>query len=368
MGLTRRRFLTGSAASVALLLAGCGQAPSAAPASSSQGSATSKPSSPGSTAASPSPSAKPAVPGTANAVKGAWVAITGNMMLWPLAVEAGYFDKYGINFNLQYIQGSVTSVQSMLAHEIDMSSIAGSTVVAAQAAKQDIIMTVGYVGEYFWRILAKSPITSVDQLKGKTIAVTKVGNSDYFAWSILAGKTGGKLEDYTYVAAGDPNGQVSLLSAGQADAIAVSPPNDVLAKKVGAHLVLDEADYHLPNQAVGMSLPRSYLAQNHDKALNVAKATIEAIHRWKTDPALAKNVLKKYLKQDDQDYVDDGYDAWAKLFQDKPYPSQPGFESVIEEVSNQTPAAKNVTPEQCMDTGIMQELESSGFLKQVFGG
>src|SRR5581483_2616312 len=240
MRLSRRAFLNSTIASAALLLAGCGQA--AAPASSSPaaspssappaasakpatpassaasngastkpaGSASAKPAASGKPAASTAPSAKPAAPGTANAVKGAWVAITGNMLLWPLAVEAGYFDKYGINFNLQYIQGSVTSVQAMLAGDLDMASISGSTVIAAQAAKQDIIMTLGYVGEYFWRIIAQPAITSVDQLRGKTIAVTKIGNSDQFAWSVLANKMGWKLEDFKFAAAGDATGQVSV--------------------------------------------------------------------------------------------------------------------------------------------------------------
>src|SRR5579862_9634411 len=124
MHISRRAFLSGGAACAAMWLAGCGQAtaPASAPPSSAPAGASSKPPASGSAAASPSASVKPAAPGSANAVKGAWVAITGNMMLWPLALEAGYFDKYGINFNLQYIQGSVTSVQSMLAHEIDMSS------------------------------------------------------------------------------------------------------------------------------------------------------------------------------------------------------------------------------------------------------
>jgi ABC-type nitrate/sulfonate/bicarbonate transport system substrate-binding protein len=289
------------------------------------------------------------------------------MMPWPLAIEAGYFDKYGVNFNLQYVQGSVTSVQAMLAGDLDMASIAGSTVVAAQAVKQDIVMTAGYVDEVFWRIMANPGITSVDQLRGKNVAVTKVGNSDYFAWALLARKQGWKMEDFKFSNAGDSQGQVIQLKAGNADAVALSPPNDVLAQKAGAHMVIDEAEYHVPNQAVGMSMPRPYLTKNRPIAVNVAKATVEAIHRWKTDPTFAKSVIKKYLKQDDQAYIDDGYDAYNRLFEQTPYPSKPGFESVIEEVSTQTPAAKSVTPEQCMDTTIVKELEDSGFIKQIYG-
>jgi len=382
MTISRRTFLSGAATWTAVVLAGCGQsaAPAAsAPASpsgaapkpsaaSAAGSAVPKPAVSGSAAASPAPSVKPAAPGTANAVKAAWVAITANMMPWPVAVEAGYFDKYGVNFKLDYVQGSVTAVQALAAGDLQAVSIAGSTVVSAQAVKQDAVMTAGYVNETLWRIMAPASISSISQLKGKTIAVTKVGNADYFAWPLLAQKQGWQVDEFKFVNANDSQGQVTILARGDVQAIAVSPPNDVLAQeKGGAHLVLDEATYHLPSQQVGMSVLRSYLAQNRATALNVAKATVEAIHRWRTDPAFAKNVIKKYLKQDDQAFIDNGYDAYAPLFPEVPYPTKEGFTATIEEVVGQQPAAKNVTADQCMDTSLVKELEDSGFIKQIYG-
>jgi NitT/TauT family transport system substrate-binding protein len=403
MNITRRTFLSTTAAWATLVLAGCGQAaapagsPSAAPstaaakpaapastaasakpaASAGTGASTkpagsgsaaaAKPAASGSAAASPAPSAKPAAPGSTNAVKAAWVAITANMMPWPVAVEAGYFEKYGVNFNLQYVQGSVTAVQAMAAGDLQMISIAGSTVVSAQAVKQDAIMVAGYVNETLWRIMAPASITSIDQLRGKTIAVTKVGNADYFAWPLLAQKQGWKVEDFKFVAANDAPGQVTLVQQGGAQALAVSPPNDVLAQKIGCHMLLDETQYHEPEQQVGMVLGKAYLAQNRPLALNVLKATIEAIHRWKTDPAFAKKVIQKYLKQDDPAYIETGYSAYVNLFPQVPYPTKEGFAAVIEEVATQTPAAKSVTPDQCMDSSLVKELEDSGFIKQIYG-
>lgn len=380
---SRRSFLSGSLALTTLLLAGCGQsaAPSSPSSTSPSGSqpasasakpagsasAATKPAPSGSAAASPAPAAKSSAPGKASAVKGAWVALTANQMLWPLAVEAGYFDKYGVNFTLQYIQGSVTSVQSMLAGEIQMSEISGSTVAASQAVKQDIILTMGFLNQTVWRILALPSITSVDQLRGKTVAVTKVGNSDYFAWNILAKKMGWKIEDFKFVNAKDTAGQITVLTRGDVQAIAVSPPNEVLAEKAGAKQLVDEADYKVPSQQVGMSVMRPWLAQNRATALNVAKASVEAIHRWKTDAPFAKNVIKKYLKQDDQAFIDHGYDAYTPLFPQVPYPTKEGMAGTLAEVITQTEAAKSVTPDQCIDLSLVKELEDSGFIKQIYG-
>jgi hypothetical protein len=121
MSISRRTFLGETLSWAAFTLAGRGESnapapPSAASKPSVAGSATSKP------AASVAPSAKASAPRTATAVKAAWVAITANQMLWPLALEAGYFDKYGVNLSLQYVQGSLTSV-------------------AAQASETNLVMT-----------------------------------------------------------------------------------------------------------------------------------------------------------------------------------------------------------------------------------
>ena len=374
--MNRRSFIGSAVAWTTMVLAGCGGAAApASPAGSASaankpaGSAgASKPAAAGSAAASPAASVKPAAPGTANAVKAAWVAITANQMIWPLAVEAGYFDKYGVNFSLQYVQGSVTAAQALQAGDLQMIEAAGSAVVGARAAKTDVIMTAGFLNDTVWRIMGIPSITTVDQLKGATVAISKVGNADYFAWTILAKQKGWQPTDFKYAAAGNPPGQVALMSRGDAQASAFSPPNDVLAQqKGGAHLVLDEAQFHVPSQQTGMVLFKSYVAQNRATALNVLKASVEAIHRWKTDPAFAKGVIKKYLKQSDQAYIDDGYSAYAPLWPEEPYPSRDGFVEVVKEVATQSPAAASVTPDECIDMSLVKELVDSGFIKQVYG-
>ncbi|MFI5269264.1 MAG: ABC transporter substrate-binding protein, partial [Chloroflexota bacterium] len=257
---------------------------------------------------------------------------------------------------------------ALVAGDLQMVEVAGSAVVAAQSSKTNLVMAAGFLNQAVWRIMTPPSITSVDQLKGKAVAVSKIGNADYFAWPILAQHQGWPVDSFKYVAANNPPGQVALLKQGDAFGTAVSPPNDVLAEeKGGAHLLIDETTFDIPEQQVGMALLASYVAQNRTTALNVLKATIEAIHRWKTDPAFAKKIIAKYLKESDQRYVDSGYSAYASLFPETPYPTKNGFASVIKEVATQRPDASSVTPDQCMDNSLVKELSDSGFIKQIYG-
>jgi NitT/TauT family transport system substrate-binding protein len=300
-------------------------------------------------------------------VKSAWIGLTANQMLWPLAKEAGYFDKYGITMDLQYVEGSGTAVQSMVGGDLMMIQAAGSAVVSGRAAQQDLVMVAGFQNEIGWKIVAVDGINSVDDLKGKTVAVSRVGNSDYFAWPILAKQKGWRPDDFKYLNANNAPGQITMLQAGNAQATAVSPPNEVLAQSSGSHVVLDTTMLHIPLQQVGMVVSANAIAQNRSTSLNVLRATIEAIHRWKTDPEFTKGVLKKYLQVDDPAFINSGYDSYTSVFLQAPYPTEAGFTEVISEVATQTPAASAVMAAQCMDLSLLKELEDSGFIKQVYG-
>jgi NitT/TauT family transport system substrate-binding protein len=226
-------------------------------------------------------------------VKGAWVAKTANQMIWPVAKDAGYFDKYGVSFDLNYLNGSTTGIAALLAKDIDVASVAGSAIVGAQASGQDIVMVAGFLNQAVFRILANSDIPSIEAVRGKTVAVTRVGQADYYAWQTVIEHEGWSADDITFVNANDVAGQVGLLQQGQVQAIAVSPPNDVLATKIGAHLLLDTATLHEPEQNVGMGVTRAYLAENRATVLNILKASVEAMARWKKDAAFTNGVIQK---------------------------------------------------------------------------
>jgi ABC-type nitrate/sulfonate/bicarbonate transport system substrate-binding protein len=355
------------------LAAACAPTPStSAPAPPTSAPTSAKPAAPTSPPAAPTVAptvlAKPtaaAAAGKPVSVKAAWVAKTANQMLWPLAKDAGYFDKYGVSFDLNYINGSSVAVPALFAKDLDVASVAGSAVVGAQAAGQDIVMVAGFLNQAVFRVMA-TDLQSIDDVKGKTVAVTRIGNADYYAWQTVIERQHWGPDDVKFVNANDVAGQVGLLQQGAVQAIAVSPPNDVLASKIGAHLLLDTATLKEPEQNVGMVVTRGYLTENRPAVTSVIKASIEAMARWQKDAAFTKGVIQKYLESDDQQFTDVGYEAYGPVWPQAPYPSRDGMAKVIQEVSAQNPKAKDLNVDQLMDTSVVKELEDSGFIKTVY--
>jgi len=392
MRISRRAFIAQASALAVVALAGCGTAAAPAPssaapiASPSAGAGSSKPA--GSPSSGPSSSAaanssagsKPAASAAASAkpaasgkpaltpVRAAWVATTANMMLFPIAKEAGYFEKYGLDVDLRFIQGSGTALAAMVSGDLNMMTAGGSTAVTAAAAGSDAVIVAGLINKAIFRVMAMPDTTSLAQLKGKTIAVTRVGNGDYFAWKKIQKDQGWADSDLNFVGANSVEGQVGALTSGQAQAIAVTPPNDVTAERAGAHLIFDTSTIDEPDQGLTLTTTRKYLSANRPTMLAALKATIESMARWKKDPEFVKGIIAKYLKLDDQRVIDVGYEAYLPIWPQAPYPSREGLQVVIEQASAQDAKAKGVTPDQVTDTSLVKELDDSGFIKQTYGG
>ena len=95
-------------------------------------------------------------------------------------------------------------------------------------------------------------------------------------------------------------------------------------------------------------------------ALNFVRGEIEGIHAIRTQKNLAINVLKKYMRINDPDILEDGYRYAVKFFQARPYPTLDEVRAVLEEYKSM-PQAANAKPEQFIDLSLLQELEKEKF-------
>jgi len=255
----------------------------------------------------------------------------------------------------------------MVSGELGPVAMAGAAVVSAQAAGSDIVMFAGLQNQSIFRIMAVAGINRVEELKGKTVAVVQLGSNDYYIWQRIVKRQGWGESDLKFAAANSLQGQIALLQRGDAQAIAVSPPNNVLAENQGGHQILDTASLNAPEQNLGVTVMRSYLKDHRDVCLAMLKATVEATKRYRDDPAYTKGIIKKMLESDDQRLIDEGYNAYLPIFPPEPYPTRDGFAETISEIASRNDKAKSLQPNQLMDVSLVDELKNGGFIKQVFG-
>lgn len=345
---------------IALIAAACAPAPAptqvpTAPPPTAAPAATTAPTSAPTTAPTAAPTAAARVK-----MNVAWVAITGNQAPAWVALDGGIFAKYGLDVNLQFVQGSSPATTALLAGSLDVVQMAAPAAVTAADKGADVVLIAGFINTSVFKLMADPSIKTMNDLKGKNIAITKFGSSDEFVLRKVLKDNGlDPAKDVMITQSGDASGQLAAFGAKIVQAIMMSPPNDLDAKQRGAITLLDTIPLKIPYSAIGLATSRKYLAANRATVLNFVKAEAEAIKRFKSDREFAKSVMGKYLKTTDQALLDSSWETYSASFEDVPYPSLAGVQEIMDESD-----IKNKKPTDFVDMSLVKELEDAGFFKK----
>jgi len=98
----------------------------------------------------------------------------------------------------------------------------------------------------------------------------------------------------------------------------------------------------------------------------VVRAFTEAIHYIKTNKEDTKALIGKNLKSNDPEGLERAYTAYNAAYPEVPYPSAEGVKTLLDDIAPRTPKAATADPKSFVDMSFVQELETSGFIKQLY--
>jgi NitT/TauT family transport system substrate-binding protein len=162
-----------------------------------------------------------------------------NSVLW-VARDRNIFSRRGLDVSLIYVAG-VRSMQALLAQEVELGSISGTTAIQANLAGADSVIVGGISNSVLMWLVATPDIASVEALRGKRIGVTRFGSlSDFMARHQLrrAGITPDK--DVALIQTGGYPESVAAMQANGIQAAMLSPPYHTIAiKRLGFRELID---------------------------------------------------------------------------------------------------------------------------------
>lgn len=335
------------------LLSACG-APASAPAPAA--------SNPG--AAAPAANA-PAPPPLVRVPIGYSVLSGDPLPIW-IAKEAGLFARYGIDAELTYLGGSTRVVEAILAGELRLGQIGGSSGLNAALAGADIVMIGSVASVFVQSLFARPEIASVADLRGQVIGVTARGaTTDFAAQAVLRRAGLDPRRDATILQTGGIAETLAAVQSGGAQAGVFPPPQTLRARTAGLRELVNLAAEREPFEQGPLGTTRRYVQENPEIVRGFLRALVEAIALSKRDEVLAKRVLSQYARTDDPAALDETYRIYVhSVVQPVPYVTAEGLQAVLDLIEN--PRAREVRPEQFLDNSYLQELEASGFVRRLY--
>ena len=298
----------------------------------------------------------------------AYSSLSGNMApLW-ITHARGFFRKYGLDAQLVFIESGTTTVQSLISKDVLLAQMAGAGVLQSRLRGSDVVMIAGVINTLTFKLYVDKNIRQPDQLKGKTVAVTRYGSSTDFALRYALERYGLTPEkDVAILQMGNMPAMVASLESGKIQGAMLSSPFTLRAKNMGFPLMADLQILGLEYQHTGLATTQAVIKARPDLIRNAMKAYVEGIHYYKTHRAESLAILSKYLKTTDAEILSEVYeDVGLRLTAEKPYPTLRGIGIMLRELVATSPKAAAARPEEFVDLTFIKELDSSGFIDRLY--
>ena len=286
-----------------------------------------------------------------------------------IAEEAGFLKKYDLDIPLVFVTPGAPAVAAILSgdSEVAVTGAASITRPIVQGNKDPVL--IGVVKSMLTHsILAKPEIKRPEQLKGKRIGVSRIGsNPHYFAVQALR-HFGIDSREVSYIQTGGAPETLASLVAQGIDAAVLTVPTDAQALKLGYHYVVYGPDLKIAYAATTFTTRRSIIAKRGPVIGRFMRAMAEAAKIMHTDKEYIYKVLGKYLRIDDRKLLEASYSVEIKALEPRLAIRPEGLQSTLDEIAPTEPRAKNVKPQEMVDTRYLDEMEKSGFFDQLWAG
>lgn len=289
----------------------------------------------------------------------------GNIIIY-FAKEAKIYEKYGLDVDPVAVAGSGIASKALISGSVLISPIATPTVISAVLAGSDMVILAHTMPGVIQSLVVRSDIKRSEDLKGKTVGVTTFGSLTDFLVKYLARQKGlNPDKDFTLLQIGSDSDRFLALQQGRIQGATLSHPNYIFAQRAGFHVLWDffkEVDYPWSEIAT----TRTQIKQDRDLVMRYMRAHLEGIARFKQEPDLAKKVIKKMLRLDDDPLAQESWELFAKHRIPAPYPNIKGLKTSYEHVAVTRPDVYKHKPEEFIDSSFVEELDKSGFIKKLY--
>jgi NitT/TauT family transport system substrate-binding protein len=242
---------------------------------------------------------------------------------------------------------------------VELGHFAGASVISANLAGSDLVFVAAQSNFVVLSMWTKkdSPIKTLADLAGKRIGVSAPGSATHTIARITLRNVGIAENDVKFIHHGALPDIFISLDKGLVDVGIASAP------RPGLRELVDLATQKIPFLQGAIIVNRSYLQRDRPLVLNFVKAFIEAMKIVREKPDVASASLMKHLRIS-QDVARVAYRSFANVWEEVPYVRADAVQAILDFLPREQ--VKDVTPEKYIDNSLVKELETSGFIKNLY--
>ena len=275
-----------------------------------------------------------------------------------MAKDSGAFDKYGIQADVIFISSGPVVVQALIGGDLQGGSGATNAVINAILNGAPIIGVAATANRPYHRLFVQPEINRLEDLKGKTLGVTRFGSITDNLTRILLRKSG--LEGTVNVR--QMGGTIEVSAAFQNRVIAgavtsdlrVSPPSQA---KILTRLI----DLGIPYSMNMIAVSREYFRRNPETVERMVRSYADGVAFMNRQKEQALKIIAKYARLTDPKMIEDHYNDSVTYLDRIPKADPEAVQTILEFMGK-----KGIPLDTFMDSAIVERLSREGFFEKLY--
>ena len=276
--------------------------------------------------------------------------------LW-MAKEIGAFEKYGIDAELIFVSSGPVVVQALLGGDMKAGLAATNAVTSAVLAGAPLISMMSLINRPYYRCWVQPEISRMDELRGKTLGVSRFGSVTDNLTRIL-------LRRYNL------EGAVQIRQMGGTTEMAAAFQHRQIDGAVMAtvrvnapmRMLADLADLGIRYSNVVIAASRDYYRRNPDITEAMVRAYLEGVAAVGQQKERTLQVIQKYTRLQDPKLIQELYVDGVKFLERVPRMDAEALAPIVEFMGK-----KPIPVESIADNSIVNRLERDGFIDRLYG-
>lgn len=267
-----------------------------------------------------------------------------------VAINGGIYRKHGFDVENIQVGSSATVVQALIAGEVSFAHVGAVPVVAAAASGIDLKIIAVFMNRFNYVMVTLPELQKPADLKGKTLAISRLGSGDEFATREALRRWGlDPDKDVRMLQVGLTVARMAALQGKHVQASLLAPPQIVEVQRMGLNVLADLTDLDVEYAHYTLSTRGALIAENRPLVERFMRAYVDGIKFHRSHPEAVILYLRKFSRQNDSE-LKVTYENLRKRIREEPVPTPGGVQTIIRSLSGNK--EKELDPKRVIDTSF----------------
>ena len=275
-----------------------------------------------------------------------------------MAKEIGAFEKYEFDADVIYISSGPVVMQALIGGDLHVGVLASNALIAAALNGAPVVAVGSIINKAYHRLWVQPDINRIEDLRGKTLGVTRFGSVTDNLTQMFLRKFG--LERQVQVR--QLGGIVEVGAAFQQRLIAGAVTNDLrIGNDVPVKILYKMIDLGIPYSMNMLVVSRDYLRRQPESVERILKAYMEGIAALHRDKEKTLKVISQYGRLNDPKKLELHYQDSADYLEKIPRTEPEAVGTLLDFMGKKNPPTGSF-----VDNSIVDRLAREGFVEKLY--